>query len=142
MIYTKLTKIAMKLCFEKHKSQVDKCGLPYPFHPFHVAESMVDEESTCVALLHDILEDTDTTTDDLISLGFTPAIIEAVCLMTHDDNMPYLEYVTQIKANPIARAVKISDLMHNSDLTRLDTISERDVERVEKYKKALDILLN
>lgn len=142
MIYTELTKIAMKLCFEKHKSQVDKCGLPYPFHPFLVAESMTDEESTCVALLHDILEDTDTSKDDLISLGFTPAIIEAVCMMTHDKNVPYLEYVRQIKTNPIARAVKISDLKHNSDLTRLDTVSEKDINRVEKYKKALDILLN
>lgn len=141
MIYTKLTKAAMKLCFEKHKNQVDKCGLPYPFHPFHVAESMTDEETTCVALLHDILEDTDTTREDLIALGFTPAIVKAVCMMTHDDDTPYLEYVQRLKANPIARAVKIADLTHNSDLTRLDHVTEKDLLRAEKYKKALEILL-
>lgn len=142
MIYTKLTKAAMKLCFEKHQSQVDKCGMPYPFHPFHVAESMTDEETTCVALLHDILEDTDTTREDLIALGFPPAIVEAVCLMTHDDDVPYLEYVRRLRANPIARTVKIADLRHNSDLTRLDAVSEPDLRRVEKYKQALEILLN
>lgn len=142
MIYTKLTKAAMKLCFERHKSQVDKCGIPYPFHPFHVAESMPDEETTCVALLHDILEDTDTTKEELLALGFPPAVVEAVCMMTHDEGVPYLEYVKAIGTNPIARAVKIADLRHNSDLTRLDTVSEQDLRRVEKYKKALEILLD
>lgn len=139
MIYTELTKKAMKLCFEKHKDQTDKCGIPYPFHPFHVAESMDDEASTCVALLHDIIEDTDTTKEDLLSYGFTQEIVDAV-MMTHDKNVPYLDYVRKIKMNPIARKVKISDLKHNSDLSRLDKITEEDLKRVEKYKKALEIL--
>lgn len=140
MIYTKLTKTALKLCFEKHQAQVDKNGIPYVFHPFHVAESMPDEYTTCVALLHDILEDTDTTAEDLAALNFPQAVIEAVCAMTHDDSVPYLDYVRNIKQNPIARAVKISDLQHNSDLTRLDTVTEKDLQRVKKYKKALEIL--
>lgn len=69
MIYTELTKKAMKLCFEKHKNQLDKSGIPYPFHPFHVAESMTDENTTCVALLHDIIEDTDMAEEDLLAMG-------------------------------------------------------------------------
>ena len=140
MIYTKWTKLAMRICFEKHKAQVDKCGMPYPFHPFHVAESMKDESTTCVALLHDILEDTDTTAQELRDLGFSKEIVDAIALMTHDKAVPYLDYIRTIKANPIARAVKISDLTHNSDLSRLDTITDKDVERAKKYKKALEIL--
>ena len=70
MIYTGLTKLAMKLCFERHRDQVDKSGIPHPFHPFHVAESMTDEKTTCVALMHDLLEDTATTGDELHALGF------------------------------------------------------------------------
>lgn len=140
MIYTDLTKLAMKLCFERHRDQVDKCGIPYPFHPFHVAESMTDEKTTCVALLHDILEDTDTTGEELIGLGFPDDVVEAVCLMTHEDGVPYMDYVRQIKTNPIARAVKISDLTHNSDLSRLNTVTEKDLKRAEKYREALKIL--
>ena len=142
MIYTSLTKLAMRLCFERHQDQVDKCGVPYPFHPFHVAESMMDEKSTCVALLHDVLEDTETTKEELLQFGFPNDIVEAICLMTHEDGLPYQDYVSRIKTNPIARAVKISDLMHNSDLSRLDVVKETDLRRVEKYKKALELLVD
>lgn len=140
MIYTKMTKIAMKLCFESHKDQLDKSGLPYVFHPFHLAEQMKDEDTTVVALLHDVIEDTDRTLDDLRALGFNERIVEAVALMTHDDAVPYMEYVSLIKTNPIARAVKLADLRHNSDMTRLDTVTPRDVERAEKYAKAIKLL--
>lgn len=140
MIYTKMTKIAMKLCFESHKDQLDKSGLPYVFHPFHLAEQMTDEDTTVVALLHDVIEDTDRTLDDLKALGFNERVIEAVALMTHDDSVPYMEYVSLIKTNPIARAVKLADLRHNSDMTRLDTVTPRDVERAEKYAKAIKLL--
>lgn len=140
MIYTKQTKTAMKLCFEKHRMQVDKCGIPYPFHPFHVAESMKDEATVCVALLHDIIEDTDTTAEELASLGFSSEIIDAISLLSHDKNVPYLEYIAKIKENPIAKAVKIANLKHNSDLSRLDKVTENDIKRVEKYKKALELL--
>lgn len=142
MIYTELTKLAMKLCFERHKEQVDLDGIPYPFHPFHVAESQTTEETTCVALLHDILEDTDTTKEELLEIGFPEKIVEAVCLMTHNPDIPYLDYVREIKKNPIAKAVKIADLRHNMDLSRRDEITEYDLQRVEKYKHALAILLD
>lgn len=140
MIYTNLTKKAIKLCFEKHKDQVDKCGLPYPFHPFHVAESMEDEYTTCTALLHDIIEDTDVTAEDLFNFGFPKEVVDAILLMTHQEGIPYLDYVAKIKENPIARKVKISDLTHNSDLSRLNVVTEKDLERVAKYQKALNLL--
>lgn len=140
MIYTKMTKKAMKLCFEAHKNQVDKSGMPYVFHPFHLAEQMKDESTTVTALLHDIVEDTECTINDLISMGFPEEVTEAVSLMTHNCNIPYLEYVKIISTNPVARAVKLADLKHNSDLTRLDTITQKDIDRTEKYRKAIEIL--
>ncbi len=105
MIYTELTKKAMKLCFEAHKEQVDKSGLPYVFHPFHVAEQMTDEITTAIALLHDVVEDTDYTLQDLIDMGFPREVTDALALLTHEDGVPYLEYVAGIKADPAARAV-------------------------------------
>ncbi len=140
MIYTEMTKKAMIVCFEKHKNQTDKCGVPYPFHPFHVAESMTDEITTCVALLHDVIEDTDTTLEQLKAFGFPDVVVDAVALMTHAEGVPYLDYVRKIKDNDVARRVKLSDLAHNSDLSRLTTITEKDLKRAEKYRMAIEIL--
>ena len=141
MIYTKLTKLAIKISFEQHKDQKDKTGLPYVYHPFHLAEQMNDENSTCVALLHDVIEDTDMTFEDLEQYGFNQEIINALKLLTHDENVPYMDYVKEIKNNEIAKKVKLADLKHNSDLTRLDVINEYDLERVKKYQQAIEYLL-
>ena len=140
MIYTKLTKQALRLCFEAHRDQVDKSGMPYVFHPFHLAEQMQTEETTIVALLHDVVEDTDYTLEDLSAMGFDPVVIEALTLLTHDENVPYMDYVRTIKDNPVAKAVKLADLQHNSDLSRLDTVDEKALARREKYLKALALL--
>lgn len=140
MIYTELTKKAMKLCFAAHKDQVDKSGLPYVFHPFHLAEQMPDELTTVAALLHDVVEDTPYTFSDLQEMGFPTAVLDALRLLTHDDATPYLDYVARLKDNPIARAVKLADLRHNSDLTRLNHVDARAVERVDKYRKAIALL--
>ncbi len=140
MIYTPLTKKAMRLCFDAHKDQVDKSGMPYVFHPFHVAEQMTTEETTVVALLHDVVEDTDYTIDDLRAMGFPEAVTDALALMTHTKGVPYMEYVAAIKGNPIATAVKLADLRHNSDLSRLDAVDEKALRRVEKYTKAIVLL--
>ena len=140
MIYTDKTKKALKLCFEAHKNQVDKSGMPYVFHPFHVAEQMTDEATTIVALLHDVVEDTDYTLEDLAAEGFGEDILEAVALMTHEDDVPYLDYVAKLKDNPIARAVKLADLAHNSDLSRIGEIDDETRERLEKYQKAIALL--
>lgn len=137
MIYTTMTKKALKICFEAHKEQKDKTGLPYVFHPFHLAEQMKDETTTIVALLHDVAEDTDITLDDLRNEGFGNEVIDALSLLTHDPAVPYMDYVEMIKQNPVAKAVKLADLMHNSDLTRFDTITDFDLKRNEKYIEAI-----
>lgn len=140
MIYTELTKKAIKLCFAAHKDQVDKSGLPYMFHPFHLAEQMTDELTTVAALLHDVVEDTPYTFADLRKMGFPEEVLDALRLLTHDDGAPYPDYVARLKDNPIARAVKLADLRHNSDLTRLDHVDEHALKRAEKYRKAIELL--
>jgi len=141
MIYTKLTQKAMQVAYNSHETQTDKSYLPYILHPLHVAEQMDDEYSTCVALLHDVLEDTDVTLSDLRELGFPEEVIEAVSLLTHDKSVPYMDYIHEIKKNPLATKVKIADLKHNSDLSRLLHINEKDYQRVKKYEKALQLLI-
>jgi len=140
MIYTESTKKALKLCFEAHKNQLDKSGMPYVFHPFHLAEQMQTEETTIVALLHDVVEDTEYTIDDLGEMGFEKSVTDALRLLTHDDAVDYMDYVRSIKVNSIAKAVKLADLKHNSDLSRLDNVDEKALRRREKYLKAIEIL--
>lgn len=141
MIYTETTKKAMIISFRAHKDQKDKSGLPYVFHPFHLAEQMDDEDSTVVALLHDVVEDTDWTLEELRVMGFSDEVLEALHLMTHEDDVPYMDYVRKIKSNPLATKVKLADLAHNSDTTRLNHApTDADEERVAKYAKAVEIL--
>ena len=141
MIYTELTKKAMKLAFAAHKDQLDKSGIPYVFHPIHLAEQMESEETAIVALLHDVVEDTEYTLQDIAAMGFPQEVLEALALMTHDEAVPYMDYVARLKGNPIARTVKLADLRHNSDLTRLDAVDEKAHARIEKYRKAITELL-
>lgn len=143
MIYTPNTKKAMQFCVKAHIYQCDKSGIPYVFHPIHVAEQMDDEESTIVALLHDVVEDTKYTLEDLKKEGFSDAVLEALSYLTHDDDVPYMDYVRKIRENSIATKVKLADLEHNSDLSRIRVIREPDdwdLQRVEKYAKAKKIL--
>ena len=140
MIYTDKTKRAMILCFEAHKDQKDKSGLPYVFHPFHLADQMQTEETTIVALLHDVAEDTDITLEDLAKEGFGDGVMQALKLLTHDEKVDYMDYVRAIKENPIAKAVKLADLRHNSDLSRLDAVDEKALERCQRYLQAMALL--
>lgn len=140
MIYTYMTKKALNICFKAHYKQVDKSGLPYVFHPFHLAEQMDDAESVCVALLHDVVEDTDITFADLISEGFNDNVINALKLLTHSDDTPYMEYIASIKNNSIARKVKLADLRHNSDLTRLDLNVDKIPPKYNLYLEAIKFL--
>lgn len=140
MIYTVMTKKALKICFNAHYNQVDKTGIPYVFHPFHLAEQMNDENSVCVALLHDVVEDTDISFNDLINEGFNEDIIGALRLLTHNDDTPYMEYIKKIKKNPLARKVKLADLNHNSDLSRLDLEVDKLPPKLNLYKEAIEYL--
>ena len=140
MIYTPLTKKAMLFAYRAHLNQYDKSGMPYIFHPFHLAETMPDEITAATALLHDVVEDTPVSFSDLEQEGFPEEVIDALRLLTRQDDQDYFEYVTHIKNSPIARAVKIADLKHNSDLSRLDRVDEKAVKRLKKYQKSLEIL--
>ncbi len=140
MIYTPLTKKALLLAWDAHLGQWDKSGLPYIFHPYHLAEQMEDELSCAAALLHDVVEDTGWTLEELELEGFPAPVLEALALLTHAPGVPYLDYVRSLSADPVARAVKVADLRHNSDLSRLEVVTEQDRKRVEKYQKALALL--
>ncbi len=141
MINTKLTRKAMIIAYNAHMNQFDRAGVPYIFHPVHVAEQMDDEISCVSALLHDVVEDTEITFEDL-KKEFPNEVIEAVKALTHDSAVDYMEYIKGVKQNKIATKVKIADITHNSDPSRLDVISENDLKRAEKYKKALEFLKN
>ncbi|MBQ8192498.1 MAG: HD domain-containing protein [Bacilli bacterium] len=141
MINTKLTRKAMIIAYNAHVNQFDKAGVPYIYHPIHLAEQMNTETECIVALLHDVVEDTNITFQQL-EKEFPSEIIEILKLLTHNSDIEYMDYITELKKNPIARKVKIADIIHNSDESRLNNISEKDIERINKYKKALDLLQN
>jgi (p)ppGpp synthase/HD superfamily hydrolase len=121
MYYSELVKKACVLMFEAHKNDFDKGGYPYVFHPFYLATQMEDEASTCVALLHDVIEDhgDEYTYTDLESAGFPKEVLDALHLLTHADGVAYMDYVKALAENPIARKVKLADLKHNLDSRRL-----------------------
>lgn len=137
MIYTKMTKKAMVIAYNAHKEQLDKGGMPYIFHPYHLAEQMETEETVIAALLHDVMEDTPITPTWLREQGFSEQVLEALTFLTHKEGIPYMKYIEQLSNNPIAYQVKLADLRHNSDSSRLEKLDERDKKRLEKYKKAL-----
>lgn len=136
MLYTELTKKALRVCYEAHSGQMDKGGVPYVFHPLYVAGQMQDEYDICVALLHDVIEDSDYTMEDIISMGFPGQIIDAIRCITKLKSQSYEEYIQAVKTNPIAVRVKLADLEHNSDLTRLSKVDEAALERLRKYEAA------
>lgn len=141
VIYTELTKKAMKIAYDAHHGQLDKGGLPYVFHPWHLAEQMDDEISTIAALLHDVVEDTDWTLEQLEAEGFPPESMEALGLLTHPEGQPYMEYVAGLRHNSVAVKVKLADLRHNSDFTRLSAVTAGQRARLEqKYAPAFALL--
>ena len=124
-------------------SWTDRSGTPYIFHPFHVAEQMDDELSVCTALLHDVIEDTEITFEDLTG-EFPEEVVEALRCLTRDKNMNYFDYIRKLRKNPIAKKVKQADLLHNSDVTRLSDCENMSAEQISRlhgrYKRALEIL--
>ena len=140
MIYTELTRRAMNIAYQAHHGQFDKSGVPYIFHPDHLAEQMDDEYSACAALLHDVAEDTDITLTELAT-DFPQEVVNAVKLLTHSDDEDYFDYVRRVKSDPVARKVKLADLRHNSDASRLPGKHDAcTLSRLEKYRKAITIL--
>lgn len=128
---------ALTLCVTRHAGQYDKGGMPYALHPMKVMHYLKsdDIDLMCVALLHDILEDTDTTVKELTELGFSDRVISAVKLLTKMPGQTADEYLDGIKTCKDAILVKMCDLRHNSDIRRLKGVTEKDVRRIEKYHK-------
>ena len=142
MIYTMQTKKAMRIAFQAHKDQVDKSGMPYIFHPYHLAEQMTDEITTCVALLHDVAEDTDITFDELLELGISETVINSLRILTHIKDVPYPQYIRSIKdsGDEAAIVVKLADLKHNSDLSRFELIDDKAIASSGRYIDAINQL--
>lgn len=142
MIYTALTKKALQIAFDAHRDQLDRAGMPYVFHPFHLAEQMPDEVSVAAALLHDVAEDTAVTFDALAMQGIPMDVIDILKLLTHDPAVPYMDYVRKIKlsGNPRAIQIKLADLNHNADPSRLEAVTPEDLKRFQKYDAARVLL--
>jgi hypothetical protein len=142
MIYSDQTHRAMIIAYEAHKDQLDKAGVPYIYHPIHLAEQMASEEEIVVALLHDVVEDTSWTFEELVEQGFSDEIIQTLKLLTHNKETDYMEYIRKIalSSNECAKKVKIADLKHNSDLSRFSLVDEKTLDRVDKYRKSIEIL--
>ena len=140
--YNEQFQIALELAVEKHKNQTDKAGNPYILHPLHVMENVNSKEGKIVAILHDIIEDTDITEDYLLKIGLSKRIVDAVVALTRSKDIDYQEYIKNLSSNPLAKEVKLADLEHNIDLKRLPTLEEKDLERNRKYQIAYHYLIN
>ena len=132
--------IALAIAKKAHAGQVDKAGVDYIQHPLYVASQVKTEQEKAVALLHDVLEDSDITAADLLAYGLSNKVVTAVQTLTKKKGQSYQDYLEKVKSNNLARVVKLADLKHNSDLSRLKTVSNTDYERVKKYKNAIRYL--
>ena len=131
--------LARALSAFAHEGQYDKAGREYRYHPLAVSEMVDTEDEKIVALLHDVLEDTEVAEEMIRSL-FGDIVADAVVALTRKDGEDYMDFVRRAGENPIARKVKLADLEHNMNLTRLPKVTERDLQRVEKYRKAKELL--
>lgn len=133
MIYTLMTRNAMRIAYKAHENQKDKSGVPYIFHPYHVAEQMDDEISCVVALLHDVVEDTHITME-MLEWNFPKEVVQPLKLLTHDKNTPYMDYIKNLSKDFVARKVKLVDLEHNMDESRMIGSGE-DAKQIERRRK-------
>lgn len=137
----KLLSVAIDLAQFAHHGQVDKAGQPYILHVQAVADGVDTDELKTIAYLHDVCEDTPFGIDDLTELEFPDEIVQSVRILTRAKGTPYMEYIQAVKQDDNARQVKVSDLKHNMDLSRIPEPTDADYKRVEKYRKALDYLI-
>jgi (p)ppGpp synthase/HD superfamily hydrolase len=129
---------AIILAASAHRGQRDKAGRPYILHPLRMMLRLQTDEERLVAVLHDVVEDSDVTLDDLRRQGYGERIVAAVDRLTRREGESYDDFVARAAADPLARAVKVADLEDNLDTTRLAEITERDQERLARYQRALD----
>lgn len=127
---------ALELAIRAHKGQVDKAGQAYIFHPLRVMMRMTTETEKFAAILHDVVEDTDMTLDDLRVVGYPEPVITAVDCLTKRDGEAYDAYIDRVLTNPVACRVKLGDLEDNMDIRRNKKVKSSSIERLEKYRKA------
>lgn len=132
--------LALSIATQAHEGQLDKAGVDYIEHPIYVASQVDTEEEKAVALLHDVIEDSPVSAEELLQAGLPETVVTAVQVLTKKKEQDYQTYLETVKKNPLARVVKLADLKHNSNLSRLSSITEKDRERLKKYKKAIDFL--
>ena len=135
-----MLELALSIATKAHRGQFDKAGIDYIEHPIFVASQVDSEEEKAVALLHDVIEDSSVTAEELLNAGLPETVVTAVQILSKKKGQDYQTYLKTVKSNPLARAVKLDDLKHNSDLSRLETITDKDLKRLEKYKKAINYL--
>ena len=135
-----MLELALSIAMEAHRGQFDKAGVDYIEHPLYVASLVCTEDEKAVALLHDVIEDSPFTAEELLLAGLPETVVTAVQVLSKKNGQDYQTYLETVKSNPLARVVKLADLKHNSDLSRLSSVTEKDLERLEKYKKAIDYL--
>lgn len=134
--------LAISIALEAHKGQKDKGGNPYILHPLAVMNRLETIEEKIVAVLHDVVEDTDVTLSQLRGYGFSEEIVEAVSLLTKSEEDSYEEFIEKTLENRISRSVKIADIKENMKIERIKQPTENDYKRLEKYRNALEILEN
>ena len=133
---------AIKLAEKYHEGQVDKGGEPYIGHPLRVMEGVETSEEKVLAVLHDVLEDCDVSAEQLIKEGIPKILVDKLKILRKGKDEDYFHYINRITNDKETINVKLSDLRDNMDLKRLKQITEKDIERLEKYKKAKEILEN
>ena len=131
---------AIWIALHAHEGQRDKAGNPYILHPLRLAIKLADDDEITAAILHDVIEDSGFTIDDLKNAGFNDNVIRIVLLMTKNNNDNYDDYINRIKAYPPAVRVKLADLEDNMNLMRIKNPEPKDHERIAKYKKAYEYL--
>ena len=138
--YSELYDRALQIAFRAHEGQKDKSGHDYIMHPIRGAERCKNPRAKIVALLHDTIEDTNVTVNDLRKQGFPEEIIEGILSVTKQMGETYEAFVRRAAENPIGREVKIADLEDNMDIRRLAVLTDEDVARLRKYLKAWQLL--
>ena len=127
---------AIGIAVEAHRGQKDRYGAPYISHPIRVMERLHNPTEKTVGILHDVVEDTDWSFDDLRKEGFPQDILEALDCVTKRDGEAYEDFVKRSASNPLAKEVKLADLRDNMDLCRFPEVTEKDLPRLQKYVKA------
>lgn len=133
---------AISIATKAHAGQLDKAGQPYILHPLRLMLKFQAKDEMIVAVLHDVVEDSAFTLESLKDYGFSEVIINAIESLTKNKGETYEDFISRVSSNDLAKKIKIEDIRDNLDLTRLDKITEKDLARVEKYHRALKLLID